>query len=98
MTVLVGLGRSKQCHTFCRTNAATQRLGELVEVRAKADRDVTQKVARLKHAGVSWLEIGEVMNTQRQNAQRRYQNLDETLYTARVQRTVFGWIVKTLEL
>jgi hypothetical protein len=69
------------------------KLAQLMQAQLEADRAVTEEVARLRHAGASWLDIAEVTGGQRQAAQRRYQNLEAPLYTARGQRTAFGWIV-----
>lgn len=71
----------------------TSKLAQLMQAQLEADQAVTREIARLRHAGASWLDIAEVTGGQRQGVQRRYQKLEAPLYTARGQRTSVGWIV-----
>lgn len=71
----------------------TSMLVELYKAAIDAERAVTEEVVRLRKAGASWSAIADTLGGPRQNAQRRFADLDKKSYTARVQRTGFGWIV-----
>lgn len=81
---------------YVRNPVDTRHLADLAAIQAAAEVNVTKEVVRLRLAGASWQDLADALGGPRQNVQRKYQNLDGTSYTYRVQRTGFGWIVSVV--